>query len=57
LASLSETERAEVREAAMAIRPAWVDQELFPFGSHFVEVEGARVLYIDEDQGTSLVRR
>jgi haloalkane dehalogenase len=28
-----------------------VDQELFPFESHFVEVDGARVHYIDEGQG------
>ena len=35
----------------MATRPAWVDQELFPFESHFVEVGGARVHYIDEGQG------
>ncbi|HEV8166950.1 MAG TPA: alpha/beta fold hydrolase [Actinomycetota bacterium] len=35
----------------MATRPAWVDQELFPFQSHFAEVDGARVHYIDEGQG------
>jgi pimeloyl-ACP methyl ester carboxylesterase len=28
-----------------------VNQELFPFDSHFVEVDGARVHYIDEGQG------
>ena len=39
----------------MAIRPAWVDQELFPFQSHFVEVDGARVHYIDEGQGPIFV--
>jgi haloalkane dehalogenase len=35
----------------VAVRPAWVRQELFPFESHFVEVDGARVHYIDEGQG------
>ena len=35
----------------MAMRPAWVDQELFPFESRFLEVEGARVHYVDEGQG------
>ena len=35
----------------MATRPAWVNQELFPFESHFVEVDGARIHYIDEGQG------
>jgi haloalkane dehalogenase len=35
----------------MATRPAWVSDELFPFQSHFVEVDGAQVHYIDEGQG------
>jgi haloalkane dehalogenase len=35
----------------MATRPSWVDQELFPFESHFAVVNGARVHYIDEGQG------
>jgi haloalkane dehalogenase len=35
----------------MATRPTWVDRDLFPFDSHFVEVDGARVHYIDEGQG------
>ena len=32
-------------------RPAWVNDELFPFESHFAEVEGASVHYIDEGEG------
>ena len=32
-------------------RPAWVDDELFPFQSRFLEVAGARVHYIDEGEG------
>jgi len=35
----------------MAARPAWVDEELFPFTSHFIDVAGARVHYIDEGDG------
>ena len=35
----------------MATRPAWVNQELFPFDSHFLEVDGARVHYLDEGHG------
>ncbi len=35
----------------MVTTPGWVNQELFPFQSHFVEVDGARVHYIDEGQG------
>ncbi len=35
----------------MAARPAWVDQQLFPFESRFLEVDRARIHYIDEGQG------
>lgn len=36
-------------------RPAWVDNELFPFESHFVELEGHVVHYIDEGSGPVLL--
>jgi haloalkane dehalogenase len=32
-------------------RPAWVRDELFPFQSHFADIDGARIHYIDEGQG------
>jgi haloalkane dehalogenase len=35
----------------MVTRPAWVNDELFPFQSHFLEVHGANVHYIDEGGG------
>jgi haloalkane dehalogenase len=35
----------------MATRPAWVNDELFPFASHFADVSGAQVHYIDEGEG------
>lgn len=35
----------------MATRPAWVNDELFPFESHFADVGGAQVHYIDEGEG------
>ncbi|MGH3713180.1 MAG: alpha/beta fold hydrolase [Micromonosporaceae bacterium] len=35
----------------MAARPAWVDDELFPFESRYLDVAGARVHYIDEGDG------
>jgi alpha/beta hydrolase fold len=38
-------------ETFMATRPAWVSDKLFPFQSHFLEVDGAQVHYIDEGQG------
>jgi hypothetical protein len=35
----------------MPIRPAWVNDELFPFESRFVEIDGALVHHIDEGEG------
>lgn len=35
----------------MATRPDWVDDELFPYESRFVEIDGARVHYVDEGEG------
>src|SRR3990170_2326984 len=35
----------------MATRPAWGNDELFPFTSHFADVGGAQVHYIDEGEG------
>jgi haloalkane dehalogenase len=35
--------------------PAWVDDELFPFESHFVELDGHVVHYIDEGSGPILL--
>lgn len=36
-------------------RPAWVDDELFPFKSHFVELDGNVVHYVDEGTGPTLL--
>ncbi len=33
---------------ATATRPAWVDDDLFPFESRFVEIDGSTVHYLDE---------
>jgi haloalkane dehalogenase len=33
------------------MRPAWVDGTLFPFESHFANIDGAQIHYIDEGQG------
>ena len=40
----------------MATRPAWVSDKLFPFQSHFLEVDGAQVHYIDEGRGPVFLR-
>jgi hypothetical protein len=29
-------------------RPPWLDEQLYPFQSRFVEVEGNRIHYLDE---------
>jgi haloalkane dehalogenase len=37
------------------VRPAWVDDELFPFESRFVEIDGHTVHYVDEGSGPTLL--
>ena len=37
------------------VRPAWVDDGLFPFESHFVELAGHVVHYVDEGRGPVLL--
>jgi haloalkane dehalogenase len=39
----------------VAARPEWVDPQLFPFESRFVELGGARVHYVDEGSGPTLL--
>lgn len=36
-------------------RPTWVDDELFPFESHFAEIDGNVVHYVDEGSGPTLL--
>ncbi len=36
-------------------RPSWFDEELYPFASHFVDVAGATVHYLDEGDGPVLL--
>ncbi|WP_069161286.1 alpha/beta fold hydrolase [Nocardia altamirensis] len=36
-------------------RPAWVDDELFPFQSRFVAIDGHTIHYIDEGSGPTLL--
>jgi haloalkane dehalogenase len=36
-------------------RPQWLDEQLYPFQSHFIEVEGNRIHYIDEGAGPTLL--
>lgn len=40
---------------AVTERPAWVDDELFPFESRFVAIDGHNVHYVDEGSGPTLL--
>lgn len=40
---------------AIAERPAWVDDELFPFESRFLDIGGHRVHYVDEGSGPTVL--
>lgn len=42
-------------ETTESARPAWVDDALFPFDSHFVDIDGHSVHYIDEGSGPTLL--
>src|SRR6266581_2472004 len=44
--------RSTMREAALC--PQWLDEQLYPFQSRFVEVERNRIHYIDEGSGPTL---
>jgi len=46
------TNSNSIREASQ--RPQWLDEQLYPFQSRFVEVEGNRIHYIDEGTGPTL---
>lgn len=38
-----------------AVRPAWVDDELFPLRSRFVDIDGHTVHYVDDGSGPTLL--
>jgi haloalkane dehalogenase len=40
---------------ATASRPAWLPEQLYPFESHYAELGGARVHYVDEGAGPPLL--
>lgn len=42
-------------ESAKSARPAWVDDDLFPFESRFVDIDGHAVHYVDEGSGPTLL--
>ncbi len=38
-----------------AIRPQWLDEQIYPFQDRFVEIEGNRIHYVDEGSGPTLL--
>lgn len=42
-------------DTTKSARPAWVDDDLFPFESHFVDIDGHTVHYVDEGSGPTLL--
>lgn len=42
-------------DAIANVRPAWVDDDLFPFESRFVDIDGHAVHYVDEGAGPTLL--
>jgi len=36
-------------------RPPWLPQALYPFESHYADIDGARIHYIDEGSGPPLL--
>ena len=49
------TSRHTVNISGTKWRPQWLDEQLYPFQSRFVEVEGNRIHYIDEGTGPTLL--
>jgi len=35
------------------VTPAWLDRAEYPFASRWIEVDGVRMRYVDEGQGSS----
>ena len=42
-------------DTTKSARPAWVDDDLFPFESRFVDIDGHTVHYVDEGSGPTLL--
>lgn len=42
-------------DSIKSTRPAWVDDDLFPFESRFIEIDGHSVHYVDEGSGPTLL--
>src|SRR5262249_40259372 len=54
-ASASRRSREMSPQHTAGIRPPWVDAELYPFESRFIELDGNSVHYVDEGSGPILL--
>src|SRR3954464_11693175 len=46
---------AETHRPDEGPRPGWVPEQLYPFESHYADAGGARVHYVDEGSGPTLL--
>src|SRR5947199_7909533 len=46
---------AETHRPSAEPRPPWLPERLYPFESHYADVDGARVHYVDEGNGPPLL--
>src|ERR671937_33474 len=46
---------ADAAAADRGARPPWLSKELYPFESHYAQVDGASVHYVDEGAGPPLL--
>lgn len=46
---------ANAESANESARPPWLNKELYPFNSHYADIDGARVHYVDEGSGRPLL--
>ncbi len=51
--AMTDHQSATMQEARQ--RPQWLDEQLYPFQSRFVEIDGHRIHYIDEGTGLILL--
>lgn len=51
--SVTANQKTTMQETAP--RPQWLDEQLYPFQSRFVQIDGNRIHYIDEGTGPTLL--
>jgi haloalkane dehalogenase len=49
------TDTPKTTQHELVARPQWLDEELYPFQSRFMEIDGSRIHYVDEGRGPTLL--